>query len=187
MPNHIPSIMAPESIAVVGATNRPGSVGQAVFRNILNAGYNGVLYPVNPKTRSVQSVKAYPSLGAIQEQIDAAVIIVPPDMVADKIEEAADAGVKGVVIITAGFKEIGGIGVERENRLKALARRRGISVIGPNCLGVINTSRNVSLNASFASKMPLPGNISFISQSGALCTSVLDYAGRPECRFFQIH
>ena len=176
MPKSIESIMNPKSIAVVGATNRPGSVGLAVFRNILNAGYSGVLYPVNPKARSIRSVKAYPTLADVPDELDLAVIVVPAPVVADVIEEAAEKKVKGAIIITAGFKEIGGKGVEMENHLKDLAKKSGIRIVGPNCLGIINTHESCSLNASFATKMPKSGKIAFISQSGALCTAVLDYA-----------
>jgi len=169
-------IMVPDSVAVVGATNRPGSVGLAVFRNILDAGYQGVLYPVNPKARSIQGVKAYPSLAGIPDPVDMAVIIVPAENVPAVMVEAADKGVKGVIIITAGFKEVGGRGVELEEQVKAVARERGLRVVGPNCLGIINTDPAVSLNASFARIYPKRGNIAFVSQSGALCTAALDEA-----------
>lgn len=172
----IKAIMAPESVAVVGATNRPGSVGLAVFRNILDAGYKGVLYPVNPKARSIQGVKAYPSLADVPDELDMAVLIVPAEMVPRVMGEAADKGVKGVIIITAGFKEIGGRGVELEEEVKRVAAQREIHVVGPNCLGVINTNPDYSLNASFARINPKPGNIAFVSQSGALCTAALDEA-----------
>ena len=176
MAKSIESIMNPKSVAVVGATNRPGSVGLAVFRNILNAGYSGVLYPVNPKARSIQSVKAYPTLADVPDELDLVIIVVPAPVVADVIEEAAEKKVKGAIIITAGFKEIGGKGVEMENQLKELAKNSGIRIVGPNCLGIINTQESCRLNASFATKMPKSGKIAFISQSGALCTAVLDYA-----------
>ncbi|OQX86857.1 acyl-CoA synthetase [candidate division KSB1 bacterium 4484_87] len=176
MSNQIDAIMNPKSIAVVGASNRPGSVGLAVISNLIKGGYQGVLYPVNPKTQSVQSIKSYPSLSDIPDQIDLAVIIVPAKVVSNVLEEAGKKGVKGAVVITAGFKEVGGEGVELENKLRETAHEYGISVIGPNCLGVINNDAHIRMNASFATKMPLPGNIAFISQSGALCTSVLDYA-----------
>ena len=172
----IQTIMNPKSIAVVGATNRQGSVGLAVFRNILDAGFQGVLYPVNPKAKSVQSVKAYPSLAEISDEVDLAIIIVPAEMVSSIIEEAGRKGIKGAVVITAGFKEVGGRGVELENNLKEVVKEYGIRLVGPNCLGVINNNANVSMNASFATKMPKAGNLAFISQSGALCTAVLDYA-----------
>ncbi len=173
---NIKSIMSPKSIAVVGATNRPGSVGLAVFRNILTAGFQGVLYPVNPKAKYVQSVKAYPKLEDIPDEVDLAVIIVPAKIVCPILEEAGQKKVKGGVVITAGFKEIGGHGVELENSVKQVIAKYDICLVGPNCLGVINNSEKVRMNASFATKMPKGGNIAFISQSGALCTAVLDYA-----------
>jgi len=176
MTKNIKSIMEPRSIAVVGATKRPGSVGLSVFRNILYGNYQGVIYPVNPKYGSVQSVKAYPSLGVIPDEVDMAVIIVPAEMVPSTVEEAAAKKVKGIIIMTAGFKEIGGEGIALENRLKELVKKHGIRLIGPNCLGIINTNEKCRLNASFATKMPKRGNIAFISQSGALCTAVLDFA-----------
>jgi len=170
------AIMMPKSIAVIGATDRPGSVGLAVFSNILRSGYRGVLYPVNPKKRSVLSVRAYPTLTDIPDEVDMAVVIVPAAAVPAVIEEAAAKGVHGLVIITAGFKETGGEGLERENELVRLVEEHGIRIIGPNCLGVINTHPDVSMNASFATHMPKQGSIAFISQSGALCTAVLDFA-----------
>jgi acetyl coenzyme A synthetase (ADP forming)-like protein len=176
MTKNIDFIMNPSSIAVVGATNRPGSVGLAVFHNILSAGFQGVLYPVNPKAKSVQSVKAYPSLTDIPDEVDLAVIIVPAEIVSTILEEAGQKQVKGAIVISAGFKETGGHGAELENRLKEVAMKYGIRIVGPNCLGVINNSDKVRMNASFATKMPKAGNIAFISQSGALCTAVLDYA-----------
>ncbi|NOY59348.1 MAG: acetate--CoA ligase [Calditrichaeota bacterium] len=176
MSNHIDAIMNPKSIAVVGASNRPGSVGLAVTSNLIKGGYQGILYPVNPKSQSIQSIKSYPSLSDVPDEVDLAVIIVPAKVVSNVLEEAGKKDVKGAVVITAGFKEVGGEGVELENELRETAHKYGISVIGPNCLGVINNDAGTKMNASFATKMPLPGNIAFISQSGALCTSVLDYA-----------
>jgi acetyltransferase len=176
MIKNIESVMNPRSIAVVGATNRAGSVGLAVFRNILDAGFKGLLYPVNPKVKSVQNVRAYPKLSDIPDEVDVAVIIVPAEIVCSVLEEASQKQVKGAIVISAGFKEVGERGAERERQLKETAAKYDIRMIGPNCLGVINNNEKVRLNASFATKMPKPGNIAFISQSGALCTAVLDYA-----------
>jgi acetyl coenzyme A synthetase (ADP forming)-like protein len=176
MAKNIESIMSPRSVAVVGATNRPGSVGLAVFRNILDAGFEGVLYPVNLKAKSIQSVKAYPKLMDIPDEVDLAVIIVPAEIVCSVMEEAGQKGVKGAIVISAGFREIGGRGVELEKCLKEVVRKYDIRLVGPNCLGVINNNEKVRMNASFATKMPKAGNLAFISQSGALCTAVLDYA-----------
>jgi len=176
MAKNIESVMNPRSVAVVGATNRPGSVGLAVFRNILNAGFEGVLYPVNPKAKSVQSVKAYPALMDIPDEVDLAVIIVPAKIVCSILEEAGQKQVKGAIVISAGFREVGGRGVELENSLKEVVAKYDIRLVGPNCLGVINNDEKVRMNASFATKMPKAGNIAFVSQSGALCTAVLEYA-----------
>jgi acetate---CoA ligase (ADP-forming) len=174
--NDIEHIMSPKSIAVVGASNRPGSLGLAVFRNLIDASYQGILYPVNPKARSIQGVKAYKTLTEIPDEVEMAVLIVPSDHVEGVIEESAKKGVKGAIVITAGFKEIGGQGVELEKRVKATAKAHGIRLLGPNCLGAANTNKDVRMNASFASGMPKPGNIAFVSQSGAMCVAVLDYA-----------
>ena len=176
MPANIKAIMEPRSIAVIGATDRPGSVGRAVVTNIIEAGFGGVLYPVNPRARSVVANRAYPSISDIPDEVDMAVVIVPAPMVTQVVEEAAEKGVKGVVVITAGFKEVGGEGLEMERELKALVQEKGIRLVGPNCLGVINTAPGFSMNASFAQAMPAPGKIGFISQSGAMCTAVLDLA-----------
>ncbi|MFC1585547.1 acetate--CoA ligase alpha subunit [Fibrobacterota bacterium] len=177
MPEKIQAIINPKSVAVIGATNRPGSVGLAVISNILKAGFKGVVYPVNPKAKSVQSIRAYPTLTDVPDEIDLIVVIVPAKAVACVIEEAGKKGVKGAVVITAGFKEGGSEeGIAMEKAVKAVADKYGIRLVGPNCLGVINTNRNIQLNASFSTKMPKAGNIAFISQSGALCTAVLDYA-----------
>ncbi|MCP5004315.1 MAG: CoA-binding protein [Planctomycetes bacterium] len=176
MTTDIEAIISPKSIAVVGATSRPNSVGLAVFGNILKGGFQGVLYPVNPKAKSVSSIKAYPRLMDIPDEIDLVIIIVPAEKVCAVIEEAGRKKVKGAIVITAGFKERGGQGVEMENLLKITTKEQNIRLVGPNCLGVINNNERIRMNASFATKMPKPGNISFISQSGALCTAVLDYA-----------
>ena len=157
MMKNIQAIMSPRSIAVVGATNRPGSVGHAVFENIISNGYQGILYPVNPKSKSVHSVKAYPRLKDIPDSVDMAVVIVPSEIVPSIIEEAAEKEVKGVVVITAGFKEIGGHGVELERQVKETAKKNNIRLVGPNCLGVINTHPDVRMNASFAHSNPKTG------------------------------
>ncbi|AOY59683.1 acyl-CoA synthetase [Desulfococcus multivorans] len=174
--NGIDPIINARSIAVIGASNRVGSVGLAAFKNLLSAGYKGVLYPVHPREKSIQGVKAYPALEAIPDFVDLAVVIIGADQVPGIVQSAADRGIKGCIVISAGFKEIGGHGVVLENRLKQIAASTGIRIIGPNCLGIINTDPDIRMNASFARIMPKSGNIAFISQSGALCTSVLDYA-----------
>lgn len=169
-------IFSPNSVAVVGASTSPGKVGHDIFVNILKAGYQGTLYPVNPNATSVASVRAYATIADIPESPDLAMIILPPALALHAVELAIEKGVKGIVIVSAGFKEIGGQGLEIENKIVAVCREAGVRLVGPNCLGVINPLENVSLNASFSARMPKPGNVSFMSQSGALCTAVLDFA-----------
>jgi acetyltransferase len=170
------AIFAPRAVAVIGASSRPGSVGQAVFANVLQHGYGGVVYPVNPRALSVMSVKAYPSVLNIPDEVDLAIVIVPSGSVPQVLEECGQKGIKAAIVITAGFKELGAAGAEKEQELLAAARRGGIRLLGPNCLGIINTDPGVSLNGSFARLMPLPGNIALISQSGAVGVAALEYA-----------
>lgn len=169
------TILAPQSVAVIGASTRPESVGRAVFANVLLHGYTGVVYPVNPKARSILAVRAYPSVLEIPEEVDLAIIVVPSGTVPQVLEECGQKGIKGAVIISAGFKELGAEGARREEAVVATARRFGIRLIGPNCLGIINTDPRVSFNASFARAMPRPGNIALISQSGAVGVAALEY------------
>jgi acetyl coenzyme A synthetase (ADP forming)-like protein len=172
------ALFAPKSVAVIGASTKPDSLGRAVFKNILFHGYTGVVYPVNPKAKSILGVKAYPSVLDIPDEIDLAVIIVPALAVANVLEECGRKGVRAAIVISAGFKEIGEEGAQRERELQQIAQRYGIALLGPNCLGIINTDPTVSLNATFAPGMPRQGNIAFISQSGALGVAALEYAQR---------
>ena len=174
--DRLDAIFSPKSLAVVGASTTPGKVGHDIFVNILNGKYTGTLYPVNPKARSVACVKAYPTLTDIPDDIDLAMIILPPHLALKSTQDAIAKGVKGIVIVSAGFREVGGEGLEIENKIVALCKDAGVRMIGPNCLGVINPNPDIRLNASFSARMPESGNVSFISQSGALCTAVLDFA-----------
>ena len=174
--DRLDAIFSPESVAVVGASSTPGKVGHDIFENILKGGFKGTLYPVNPKARSVLSVRCYKSMMDIPDPIDLAMIILPPRIAVKTVDDCIEKGVKGIVIVSAGFKEVGGEGAKIEDEIAEKCRNAGIRLIGPNCLGVINPSENVRLNASFSARMPHKGNISFISQSGALCTAVLDFA-----------
>ena len=181
--NKLDAIFNPQSVAVVGASAQRGKVGHDIFENILRGGFTGTLYPVNPKAKSILSVRSYASVLDIPDDIDLAMIILPPKAALKSIEEAITKGVKGIVIVSAGFKEVGGEGLEIENKILAMCREAGIPLVGPNCLGVINPLEAIRLNASFSARMPKPGNISFISQSGALCTAVLDFAADREFGF----
>jgi len=174
--DRLDAIFSPQALAVVGASTKPGKVGHDIFVNILKGGFTGTLYPVNPNAKSVASVRAYPSIGEIPDPVDLAMIILPPVLAHKAIEDAIEKGIKGIVIVSAGFREVGGEGLEIENKIVAMCQEAGVRLVGPNCLGVINPNPEVGLNASFSTRMPEYGNISFISQSGALCTAVLDFA-----------
>ncbi len=169
------SILAPRSVAVIGASRDAGKVGHAIFRNVLED-FQGVVYPVNPSAQAIRGVRAYPSVLEVADPVDLAIIIVPAPRVAAVLDECGSKGVRGVVVISAGFRESGEEGRRREEEVKAAVRRHGFVLVGPNCLGVLNTDPAVRLNATFARAMPAPGNIAFLSQSGALTTAVLDYA-----------
>jgi acetate---CoA ligase (ADP-forming) len=174
--DRLDAIFAPETIAVIGASTQKGKVGHDIFANILSGGFTGTLYPVNPKAKSVLSVRCYTSISNIPDPIDLGMIILPPKAALNAVKDCIAKGVKGIVIVSAGFKEVGGEGALIEKQIKILCFDAKVRLVGPNCLGVINPSPKVSLNASFSARMPIPGNVSFISQSGALCTAVLDYA-----------
>jgi acetyltransferase len=168
------AIFAPKNVAVIGATEKLGSVGRTILWNLISSPFGGTVFPVNPKRPSVLGIKAYPSIGEVPGKVDLAVIVTPAPTVPGVISECVDAGVKGAIVISAGFKEIGAQGVELERQVLEQARRGRMRIIGPNCLGVMNPVSG--LNATFASKMALPGNVGFISQSGALCTGILDWS-----------
>ncbi len=169
-------LFAPRSIAVVGASRTPGSVGNAILTNLVFGGFTGVIYPVNPKAKSILGNRCVTSVQGIDEQVDLGVIVIPATQVQAAVEALADKGTRHFVVISAGFKEVGGDGVKREQDLKALAAERGLTIVGPNCLGIINTAAAVAMNATFGRGMPDAGPFGLISQSGALCTALLDYA-----------
>ena len=168
-------IFQPKSVAVVGASNRPGSVGTALFRNLLSASYSGVVYPVNPNRSSVSGVRCYPDVDALPEPPELAVIIVPARAVPGVAESLGRLGTRGLIVISSGFREVGGEGVRLEDALIATARRYRMSLVGPNCFGVLNTDGSINLNATFSGDLPPRGNIAFVSQSGALCAGILRY------------
>ena len=170
------SFFAPRSVAVIGASRRRGTIGGEVFHNLISTGFNGPVYPVNPSSPVVQSVSAYKSVIDCPGPVDQAVIVVPAVHVLDAARECAAKGVKTLVIISAGFSETGEEGLRRQRALMAVCREAGMRVIGPNCMGIINTAPDVRLNATFAPDFPPAGRVGFLSQSGALGLSVIDYA-----------
>ena len=172
--HHLKPLFAPKSVAVFGASDRVDSVGQIVFHNMLQSGFQGALYPINPTHAEVQGCKAYASITQIIDAVDLAVIATPPESVPAIIEECGKRNVKAAVIITAGFGEVGVAGKALERAVLENAQRYGIRLIGPNCLGVMRP--DIGLNATFNNGSALPGNLAFVSQSGALCTAILDWA-----------
>jgi acetyl coenzyme A synthetase (ADP forming)-like protein len=164
----------PQSVAVIGASRTPGKLGYGVLHNIVHHGYKGAVYPINPKASEILGLACYPSVLDVPGPIDLAVFLIPSRYVAQGLRECGEKGVKGAIIISAGFREVGSEGRQREREIVDIAREYGMRLIGPNCLGIIDTV--AGLNASFAVGMPRQGSIAFMSQSGALCTSVLDMA-----------
>ncbi len=175
------AIFKPRSVAVIGATDRPESVGRAILANLLKSPFGGTVYPVNLKRSAVLGVKAYPNIAAIEEQVDLAVVVVPAKITPQIIRECVDAGIRGAIIISAGFKETGESGAAMEREILRIARQGKMRIVGPNCLGVMNPTNG--LNATFAANIANAGNVGFISQSGAFCTSVLDWSYRENVGF----
>ncbi len=165
---------SPKSVAVIGATENPGTVGRTVLWNLVTSPFGGPVYPVNPRRPSVLGIKAYKSISEIPDQVDLAVIVTPPPSIPGIIRECGDNGVRGAVVISAGFKEIGPEGAALERQLLEAAQAAKVRVIGPNCLGVMSPLSG--LNATFATTIARPGSVGFLSQSGALCTAVLDWS-----------
>ena len=175
------TIFSPKSVAVIGATETPGSVGRTIIWNLISNPFGGTVYPVNLKRPSVLGIRAYPNISAVPEQVDLAVVVTPAQTVPGVIGDCVNAGVKSAIIISAGFKETGEKGVELERQIMEHARRGKMRIIGPNCLGVM--SPTTGLNATFASTMARRGSVGFISQSGALCTAILDWSLRENVGF----
>lgn len=179
-PKALDAIFAPKNVAVIGASETPNTVGRTLVWNLISSPFGGAVFPVNPKRASVLGIKAYPTISAVPEPVDLAVISTPAKTVPGIIKECVDAGVKGAIIISAGFKETGPEGVELERQIMEHAAGR-MRIIGPNCLGVMNPISG--LNATFANGMARKGSVGFISQSGALCTAVLDWSVKENVGF----
>jgi acetyltransferase len=164
----------PKAVAVIGATEKMCSVGRTLFWNLIKSPFGGLVYPINPKRDQVLGIKAYADLASLPTPADLAVVVTPATGVPAVMQDCADHGIKSVIIISAGFKEVGPEGVALEQKIQAIAQQHGIRIIGPNCLGAMNPING--FNATFANGIARPGNIGFISQSGALCTAVLDWS-----------
>ncbi|MGZ6480458.1 MAG: CoA-binding protein, partial [Bdellovibrionales bacterium] len=182
---NLEKFLIPKSIAVIGATDRPGSVGKVLMENILGAGFEGVVYPVNPKYQKISQMKSYPTVAALPLAPDLAIIATPPHTVPSLISELGSKGTKAAVVITAGFGEGGQKqGMELQKAMLEAARPHLLRIIGPNCLGIQIPS--AKLNASFGGTTARPGKIAFISQSGAMATAIVDWATGRGIGFSQI-
>jgi len=180
-PHYLDRFFAPRSVAVIGASDRPDSVGMRVFANLLEAGFQGELYPVNPRHEQIQGRPSYPSVEAIARPVDLAVIVTPAAAVPGLIAECGEQGVTAVVVISAGFSEVGARGARLQQAAVENARRHGVRLIGPNCLGIMRP--HSGLNATFSRNTARPGKLALVSQSGALCTAILDWAAERDVGF----
>ncbi len=176
MTHSLHAVFSPRSVAVVGASRQPDSIGFAVLDNLLRDGFEGAVYPVNPRAAAIHSLKCYPTISAIPDPVDLGVIVVPRDAVEGVVEDCLACGVRSLVVITAGFGETGAEGAEIERRIRDQVRAAGVRMVGPNCMGVINTDPAVRLNATFAPTPARRGSIGFVSQSGALGVAILNVA-----------
>ncbi|MHC4136062.1 MAG: acetate--CoA ligase family protein [Planctomycetota bacterium] len=176
--SRLDALFRPQSVAVIGASRREGSIGREILRALVEGGFSGKVFPVNPHTEVVHSIKCYDSVGAVPDPVDMAVVVVPKQAVARAIEQCAKKGVGAVVIITAGFKETGAEGAKREAQILQIARRHGMRLVGPNCMGVQNAEEAIRLNASFSRSFPRAGPVAFLSQSGAMGEAILAHADR---------
>jgi len=180
---NLETIFHPKSVAIIGTNKVKGTVPHDILDSILKADFNGIVYPVSPREKSIKGIKAYKYVVDVPDDVDLAILVFPSSVCHMALEQCGQKGIKSVIIISAGYKEVGEDGLKREQQLVEIARKYDISFIGPNCLGVINTFPETNLNASFAREMPERGNIGFLSQSGALCTAVLDYASAKHIGF----
>ncbi len=178
MPSSLNALLRPRSVAVIGASRKRKTIAAEVFANLLHSGFTGAVYPVNPASPVVQSVKAWPSVEDIPDPVDLAVIVVPAAQVLDAVEACGRKGVRGIVVITAGFAETGSAGRRRQEAVLERLRHWGMRMVGPNCLGLLNTDPAVGLNATFAPTFPPAGDVAVASQSGALGLAILDHAQR---------
>ncbi len=170
------AIFSPKSIAVVGASRHPGKIGYELIHNILINEYKGRVYPVNPKADAIHGLPCFRAVADLPEAPDLAIITVPAAGALEAVEACGKRGIKGLIVITAGFREIGGAGVDRERDLMGLVQKYGMTMIGPNCMGIINSHADVQLDATFAPTPPLRGHVSLITQSGALGVAILEHA-----------
>jgi len=176
MRHQLDGIFRPNSVAVIGATTRKGTIGRETLHNILMAEFNGKVFPVNPKASVIHSIKAYSTVLDVPDSVDLAIIIVPKEFVKEVVNQCGEKGVKGVVVISAGFSEVGPEGKKREQEVLKEVRKYGMRMIGPNCFGIVNTDQDISLNATFGKTFPKRGKVGFITQSGAMGEAIMSHA-----------
>ena len=174
MSKQLDAIMKPKAVAVIGASTKAKTIGSEIMIKLVDYKFNGEIYPINPKADTVNGLKAYKSILDVPGNVDLAVIVVAKDFVMSVIDQCAQKGIKGVVIISAGFKETGDEGLALEEALLAKLKENDMRAVGPNCLGVINTNENIRLDATFAEELPVAGKVAFVSQSGALGGGILN-------------
>jgi acetyltransferase len=179
--HYLTPLFDPSSIAIFGASERENSVGEVVFRNLLAAGFGGGIYPINPKRDTIQGQKAYKSIGDVADNIDLAVVITPAPTIPAIVQGCGEHGVKTMIIISAGFREAGCEGRKLEDEVVRIAKDFGIRFIGPNCLGLIRPREGINL--TFGNNNASPGNLALVSQSGAICTAILDWAEENDVGF----
>jgi acetyltransferase len=179
--HYLATLFTPGSVALFGASDRPDSVGGVVFKNLLSSSFEGPIYAINPKRETVQGVKAWPSLDAIGENVELAVVATPASSIPGIIEACGEHGIRMMLILSAGFRETGAEGLRLENRVIEQARRYNIRLMGPNCLGIIRP--DIGLNITFGNNNAKPGTLAFVSQSGAICTAILDWAEKNDIGF----
>jgi acetyltransferase len=167
-------LLAPKSIVIIGASRKEGSLGKMYLDAVLKFKYTGKIYIVNPKADQIEAIKCYPDINSLPEVPDLAIMLLPKDFVIDVTKQLAKKGIKNIVVISAGFKEVGGEGIERENQLLQIVQKNNMRMVGPNSMGLFNTVKEISFNGTFSPTPPIPGHVGFVSQSGALGVAVLE-------------
>ncbi|WP_457565381.1 CoA-binding protein, partial [Caldithrix abyssi] len=176
-------ILRPKSIVLIGVSRKEGSLGKKFLDAILRMNYRGEIYIINPKADQINGIPCFASLAALPQTPDLGVILLPSQFVLDSLKELGEAGVKDVIVVSAGFKEVGGEGLEREKQLIALAQKYDMNLVGPNCMGIFNTDPEVMFNGTFSPTLPRAGHVAYISQSGALGVAILELAAQTDLGF----
>jgi acetyltransferase len=176
-------ILCPKSIAIIGASRKEGSLGKMFLAAILRMNFKGTIYPINPKADYIEEIKCYPNVQSLPEKVDLAVILLSQNYVLDNLEELGQVGIDNVIVISAGFKEVGGEGIVREKQLIKTAKKYSMNLLGPNCMGVFNTEKSISFNGNFSPILPNTGHIAYVSQSGALGVAIMELAAKTDLGF----